>query len=115
MKIRQGFVSNSSSSSFCVVLTKKDYEKAVASLTEDQQKLVKEHEPESKIIGGINIVMFTGGRTEESVDLNGEWFSVCDEVEWGDKYEHLDKLSKIVDNLYEKAQKYPHLLEERDY
>jgi len=44
MKIRNGFVSNSSSSSFILATTKENLEHVISSLTEDQVKLYKKME-----------------------------------------------------------------------
>lgn len=41
MKIRAGFVSNSSSSSYMIIIEKPTWEKAVATLNEQDQKLVR--------------------------------------------------------------------------
>jgi hypothetical protein len=70
MKIRQGFVSNSSSSSFVLVVSVADHAKAVAALTpEDQAKMRKvctgSNSLMMKKVGAEEVVVITGGDYEE--------------------------------------------------
>jgi hypothetical protein len=55
MKIRNGFVSNSSSSSFFCVLSKKDHDKIMSGLTEAQRKAIDKY-VENGVIGEIEVV-----------------------------------------------------------
>lgn len=51
MKIRAGFVSNSSSSSFVMVVGKENHDKAFASLSEEDQEALKEIFSDEKWFG----------------------------------------------------------------
>jgi hypothetical protein len=70
MKIRMGFVSNSSTSSFCAVLLQEDYDKIIASLNLDHQKFLKKHKPRKKKFGDQTIVM-VAGYLGDSTSING--------------------------------------------
>lgn len=65
MKIRNGFVSNSSTSSFVLIVTKKAYDKALSELDKEAQSLIKIWSKKGKF-NGQDIIYFhsmsdTGG------------------------------------------------------
>lgn len=61
MKIRNGFVSNSSSTSFSIVLSRADYEKALALVDQDTFAEIKEcGEPQSLKFGNTEVVLVSG-------------------------------------------------------
>jgi hypothetical protein len=53
MKIRMGFVSNSSSSSFIIATTKENHETALSQMTEREQEIINELTGEEKFLGKI--------------------------------------------------------------
>jgi hypothetical protein len=64
MKTRNGFVSNSSSSSFVIVTSKDEHEKALKKLSEEQKSLIENSFSEDKKLG---LVMFAYHKNEESM------------------------------------------------
>lgn len=89
MKIRQGFVSNSSTSSFVLVIEKEWYEECLSEATEYSQHVVKETRPELMDVLGIPCMVIEGWAESDSTSLteikqhpsedkywdqeNGEW------------------------------------------
>jgi len=99
MKIRNGFVSNSSSSSFVIVSTKKSHDKVIAQLNQEDAIIIK------------NAVSFSKIGSEEVVVLayhqyNGEYHAYCicnsninpslPECEGNDSYEFSEKINGIL-------------------
>lgn len=80
MKIRQGFVSNSSSTSFClIVLNNKDFNEALEKLHPFYQALVREHRPEEGRLLGEEFKIFFGEDSSEDVEIpNGYVGEVID-------------------------------------
>ena len=60
MKVRQGFVSNSSSSSFVVFLKKEDYKEVYNRLSNLEKELVNYLKPTNKKAFGLDIVCISG-------------------------------------------------------
>jgi len=60
MKVRSGFVSNSSSSSFTMVTTKAWHEAVVASLTPEQREFMESVMPREATIGFDKFMVITG-------------------------------------------------------
>lgn len=88
MKVRTGFVSNSSSSSFVVVTTKENHEKALAECHPYVQAVVKKVASHGEFLGR-NIVHFgdlqlMGGESYTWGDFYLEWDGETPVDEWGD-------------------------------
>jgi hypothetical protein len=100
MKTRQGFVSNSSSSSFVLITTKEMLEEAKQSLTQFGKDLVDSviQEPSKAKIFGKNCLVFWGEYNSEEMgsDLECEKYS---ESEWDTLYDQwglfLDKTNEL--------------------
>lgn len=60
MKIRNGFVSNSSSSSFMICLKAEDYNEVYKTLSPLEQELVNHLRPENKKVFGLNLKIISG-------------------------------------------------------
>ena len=60
MKTRNGFVSNSSSSSFVIVVPTETYDKVVATLSDLEKRMVKHMGSKSKTLFGKNISVISG-------------------------------------------------------
>lgn len=58
MKKREGFVSNSSSTSYCVIVSKEEHEKGVKKLSENKQKVIEQLISEETIIFDHEVVVF---------------------------------------------------------
>jgi hypothetical protein len=108
MKIRPGFVSNSSSSSFVLVVSVADHAKAVAALTpEDQAKMRKVCTGSNcsmrKKVGEEEVVVIAGGDYEECWvrgDMCSE--SECDDVPDGmEYYEYWEQQCEFWNNYIE--------------
>ena len=88
MKIRNGFVSNSSSSSFVLVVKKDDYDKVYSDLSDDAKK-VADACMEFKTIFGIDVAIFSdwcdngGGGSFDyiEVDIEGDKYGAYDELQ----------------------------------
>jgi len=61
MKIRNGFVSNSSSSSFVYLLKKEDYAEMLESADKFQKQVLKELYPQEVNVFGMELMMVSGG------------------------------------------------------
>jgi hypothetical protein len=100
MKTRNGFVSNSSSSSFVCVVRKEDHEKILSELSEKEKSLISGLFKESSF-AGIPVVL-RGDLTDPggcSVDINGNT---------SDDYEDDD--DETANNRYEAEEKYEKVL-----
>ena len=99
MKVRQGFVSNSSSSSFVVVTTKAEWDKTVAKLSKLGQ-LVVEHEltkPTPVKFLGKNLIAIVQTISTEEFGCNLPDGSVPD-GEYEKPYEEFQKFEELLRN-----------------
>jgi len=73
MKVRQGFVSNSSSSSFVAIVEKKDFEKYIKSCHEYIKFMLKDgYSKKEAKLAGKEFVIFSGeDNTEDGINLDG--------------------------------------------
>lgn len=101
MKTRQGFVSNSSSSSFIIVIPKEVHEKALEYLSDFEKLVVKECVYDKGILFGRSIVAY-----DEWTDMNGYNNIEGTEIENydgdrydGDLYDAMDKWKARVREL----------------
>jgi len=123
MKIRLGFVSNSSSSSFLAILSKEDYDKIVKSLGPVGQAVLEQTHPQKKEFAGQECVLhyhITGNystfeymdgnavidrahelASEQNVLLSDEYDDdeQCVDFLWEDLYEILSKFENQIYKL----------------
>jgi hypothetical protein len=104
MKVRSGFVSNSSSSSFAVVMSFADYQKACSELPTDVAQHVCEcGSPDITTIGGISMAMICG-TTGDVRELFGHCFEPRKEDDYG-AWHPAYAINKFIETL----QRYPNL------
>ena len=76
MKIRTGFVSNSSSSSFVITTTKKAYDRFLSTASEYEKAVLNALESDTAKLDGVDVVSFScysdcgGGGTFDSINEN---------------------------------------------
>lgn len=100
MKTRNGFVSNSSSTSFIIVCTIQDHKKAVAKLHPYYQKRLSKMEPQKKKFLDKDILVFSGilSSEEEAMEWDGEYPPEAEDYDDGDGNKMVPS-SEIV-NIY---------------
>jgi hypothetical protein len=106
MKIRSGFVSNSSSSSFLMIVLKKDHEEVMAQLTQFERKVVEYLSKEFKAFG-LNLVKFSKMNSEDDNSLS--YFPIS---EFEDLMTEEEK--KNDESKYEAVDKYEYLLMKKE-
>lgn len=80
MKLRDGHVSNSSSSSFVLVTTKENYEKVYAKASSGAKSLADDQAIHKKI-GSQELVFFAGGGYEGGDVFTGDdWYDFREEL-----------------------------------
>jgi hypothetical protein len=102
MKIRDGFVSNSSSSSFVLVVPKVYHDEAVATLTPEQQKQMKKVKPKRGYVGDVEVVMIEGYSCEDVSqigDLSLEW---DENIDGGFDEGFFEAYAKVLEKKYKK-------------
>lgn len=91
MKIRHGFVSNSSSSSFCCLTTKEISDKAEATLTQEQRDVLAGDDDGCVLFGytlaGVQLVAAEGSSTDYASYIG----SYCSEDCGSERWEELDE------------------------
>lgn len=97
MKIRSGFVSNSSSSSFVLVVPKVYHDEVVALLTPEQQKQMKKVSPKKQFIGDQEVLVIDGYSCNDVSEIG----SLC--LEWDDTVDGFDEA--FFDNYLKELKK----------
>jgi hypothetical protein len=98
MKIRTGFVSNSSSSSFVAVLAKDDFNKLLETLTPVAKTVISYLQIENKKLNNTEMIVYS------AIEGNASFDPLFERV---DKIEFLNKVLALADNnseLFEKLQ-----------
>ena len=102
MKLRSGFVSNSSSSSYVLITTQETYDKVMAQLSELEQGAVKAEFrfSKKKVFGEDKLVCMETISIEE---LGCEWDflpeseDTYDSKEWHEAYDGMDKFYGLLE------------------
>lgn len=104
MKVRSGFVSNSSSSSFVLVVPVKDHEAAMEKLSSETRQLMLKvlHCTTARKLGDSNVIVITG-ETEEDIcrigdfDIYREWENLFPGQKWYEQGEaFFDEYRKLL-------------------
>jgi hypothetical protein len=107
MKIRNGFISNSSSTSFCIVITKKDYDKVKTQLNAFEKLVLSNYVKDVDFLG-TKCKFFSGFISSDDgfYDINDKY--VPEEYKYSypmdiiDKFiENVEKLN--IDHVYERT------------
>ena len=92
MKIRNGFVSNSSSSSFIILTSRKNHEKAISEFNKKEQKIINLIMCNKSVLFGKEILY--------GEDISCEYYHTCsdiaDRLNIEDEYEVADIWDKYV-------------------
>lgn len=78
MKVRNGFVSNSSSSSFVLVAPLKAHKQAMGLLSNDDARMMNVVGGDQKMVGDEQVILIAGNSSEDSSyigDMNVEQFA----------------------------------------
>lgn len=106
MKVRNGFVSNSSSSSFVIVTTKDEHEKAFKKLNQEEKNIIKDSFSFDEKLG---MVMFAYHQSDGSIyayEANGgrsEGFKRNLTEDDSEDYEIFEKTEGAIDSYVDKV------------
>jgi hypothetical protein len=106
MKVRQGFVSNSSSSSFMICLRKEDYKEVFNSLSKLEQELVKHLHPIDKKVFGLDLKIISG--TSGNYDSFEDFVIDIDLTDEEEERLDDDGAACIFDDVYKKFEAKEH-------
>jgi hypothetical protein len=131
MKIRNGFVSNSSSSSFVLIAPLKAHQEAMGLLSKDDARMMKVVGGDTKMVGNEQVILITGDSNEDSSyigDMDVEQFAEDEKYddEWWefdtsffDRYIELlpkDKIVYIMDSDIQKQKEWDEFVDkEHEY
>ena len=104
MRIRTGFVSNSSSSSFCLVIKKVDYDAEFTKLKEDKAALLH-GKPKCKVFDGVELCMVSGYMDNEQARFNDVHSDDLD-------IDELNVYTDAIENFVKKLRKHNHFYDE---
>ena len=100
MKSREGFVSNSSTSSYIIIIPDENFEEVISELTEIQQKIVKELVNDEEVIGiKAKVLSYMSGNISSFED----W-------EFSDELQKELEANEIEDEPYETADEFGELV-----
>jgi len=102
MKIRKGFVSNSSSSSFVLYATKENYDKMMQELNAFERDVAEHMKTSEEKFMGIDVVSFSdfsdmgGNCSLDNFESDNYQESEDDDSFWEARYEAWEKIQKML-------------------
>lgn len=123
MKFRNGFVSNSSSSSFIAFAEKTDYDKAFEQLNEEEQRILSFFPPATIKYKNKDFVKIVDTDYDGEIGINQNGYIDGNDIKKifpeytsrMDRYEYQRDIQNAINKLISKLQKNKSLLEHTDY